>query len=116
MSERVVEFGDTRYEFVDGHWWPDVTPQERVLVEELERQQAGIRSGAAERDRLRAELEVRESDLHDVVATLKSCRRDREESEAERDRQRRLLRQVLASLLEDDIHGAQMALEAEFYQ
>jgi hypothetical protein len=58
MSERVVEFGDTRYEWVDGLWWPDVTPQERALVEELERQQEGIRTGAAERDRLRADLDL----------------------------------------------------------
>ena len=58
MSEpRVVEFGSTRYEFVDGHWWPDVTPQERALVEELERQQAGMRQLLAQRDELRAELD-----------------------------------------------------------
>jgi len=54
-GRRVVEFGDTRYEFIDGHWWPDVTPQERALVEELERQQAGMRQLLADRDRLRAE-------------------------------------------------------------
>jgi hypothetical protein len=56
MSERVVEFGDTRYEFVEdaqgGHWWPDVTPQERDLIEELERQQAGMRALLAQRAEL----------------------------------------------------------------
>jgi hypothetical protein len=58
MSERVVEFGVTRYEWVDGHWWPDVTPQERVLVEELERQQAGMRLLLADRAELQAELDM----------------------------------------------------------
>lgn len=57
MTERrVVEFGDTRYEFVDGHWWPDVTPQERALVEELERQQAGMRQLLADRESLAAAI------------------------------------------------------------
>jgi hypothetical protein len=59
--ERVVEFGDTRYEFVEdaqgGHWWPDVTPQERVLVEELERQQQGMRDVNAAREKVQAELD-----------------------------------------------------------
>jgi hypothetical protein len=56
MTERVVEFGDTRYEFVEdaqgGHWWPDVTPQERLLVEEVERQQAGMSALLAQRAEL----------------------------------------------------------------
>jgi hypothetical protein len=58
MSERVVEFGDTRYEWVEdaqgGHWWPDVTPQERALVEELERQQTGMRALLDQRAELAA--------------------------------------------------------------
>jgi septal ring factor EnvC (AmiA/AmiB activator) len=111
MSERVVEFGDTRYEFVDGHWWPDVTPQERVLVEELERQQAGIRSGAAERDRLRAELEVRESDLYDVVAALKSCRRERDEVQAELDEVQAELGELVRRLRNIDLLGLNAWLE-----
>jgi hypothetical protein len=61
MSVRVVEFGTTRYEWVKdaqgGHWWPDVTPQERALVEELERQQEGMRALLADRKRLQAELD-----------------------------------------------------------
>lgn len=69
MTERrVVEFGDTRYEFVGGVWWWrqgdamfDATPQERALVEELERQQAGMRQLLAERERLRAELKRAET-------------------------------------------------------
>jgi predicted nuclease with TOPRIM domain len=76
MSERVVEFGTTRYEWVEdaqgGHWWPDVTPQERALVEELERQQEGIRTGAVERDRLRAELDELYAELDEVRDLLTS--------------------------------------------
>jgi hypothetical protein len=55
MTVRVVEFGDTRYEWVDGVWWcgpTDATPQERLLVEEVERQQAGVRALLAQRDEL----------------------------------------------------------------
>jgi hypothetical protein len=60
MSERVVEFGTTRYEWVEdaqgGHWWPDVTPQERALVEELERQQEGMRALLDDRARFGGRL------------------------------------------------------------
>lgn len=57
-ERRVVEFGDVRYEYLDGHWWPDVTAQERVLVEELERQQAGMRQLLAERDQAERLLDL----------------------------------------------------------
>lgn len=43
---------------------------------------------ADELERLRAVLETRESDLFDVVAALKSCRRERGEAETERERLR----------------------------
>ncbi len=73
MSERVVKFGDTRYEHTDGVWWGhqggtlwDVTPQEGALVEELERQQKGIRHLLAERDELRVVVDRCEATIDEI--------------------------------------------------